>query len=387
MFLGFGFGILTLFIPPMPGWYYWIMPFFIYFYVKEDKRMNFSFILLNILYFTYFITSKNSDFPHFFQPVSVYLSSQPNLYSLLVLNGYNADLLVSIIFSLLQATLLVNVISIYHQGVAGYMQHKIKYQPYLIGISGDSGSGKSTLSKLLVEIFGEDNLSVMHGDDLHRWERGNENWKSFTHLNPMANRLHKGLEQICNLKNGENVSRQEYDHNTGHFGVSESVVSKRVVIFEGLHALYLNEVRRNCDLKIFLQPEEQLRYYWKIARDMKDRGHTKEKVVEQLKMRETDSKEYINKQEQFSDITISFFVNKPMGNWENELSSSELSLKIRFNHEINVESLVLALKSVSSITVNHSYDDQNQYLEFSGEITVDSITLLAHYLVPDLDEV
>ena len=32
MFLAFSFGIILLFIPPMQGWYMWLIPFLIYFY-------------------------------------------------------------------------------------------------------------------------------------------------------------------------------------------------------------------------------------------------------------------------------------------------------------------------------------------------------------------
>ena len=61
MFLGFSFGLLTLLIPPMQGWYYWIIPFFIYFYVKQDHAPRFIFVLLNVFYFLYFLMTKQSD--------------------------------------------------------------------------------------------------------------------------------------------------------------------------------------------------------------------------------------------------------------------------------------------------------------------------------------
>ena len=37
MLIGFSFAVLLVFIPPMPGWYYWILPFFIYFNIREQK--------------------------------------------------------------------------------------------------------------------------------------------------------------------------------------------------------------------------------------------------------------------------------------------------------------------------------------------------------------
>ncbi|MEK7172683.1 MAG: hypothetical protein AAB740_01750 [Patescibacteria group bacterium] len=391
MFLSFGFGILTLFIPPMPGWYYWIVPFFIYFYIKDDsadqKASRFSFVLLNVFYFAYFISIKNSDFSSFLQPISGGLALSPNLYHLLLLQGIDVEKFVSVVFTLLQTTLLVNVAWIYKRGVENHMRHKIKYQPYLIGLAGDSGSGKTTFCNLLLNVYGENNLSVIHGDDMHRWERGDANWKKFTHLNPLANRLHTGLEHATNLKHGETVNREVYDHDTGHFTAPQTISAKRVLLFEGLHSLYFSEMRNIFDLKIFLQPEEQLRCYWKIARDMKERGYTRQQILEQIKSRENDSLAHIQKQELFSDITISFCSRAPIIDWGKELSLSDIYLKIKFKHELNVEPLTSALGSASAIKVAHYYDEHHQYLEFNGEISADEVSLLGHRLIPDLDEV
>ena len=391
MFLGFGFGILTLFIPPMPGWYYWIVPFFIYFYIKDDsadqKASRFSFVLLNVFYFAYFISIKNSDFPSFLQPISGGFARLPNLYYLLLLQGIDVDKFVSVIFTLLQTTLLVNVVWIYKRGVEDYTRHKIKYQPYLIGLAGDSGSGKTTFCNLLLNVYGDNNLSVVHGDDLHRWERGDENWKKFTHLNPLANRLHTGLEHATNLKQGETINREAYDHGTGHFTAPQAISVKRVLVFEGLHSLYFNEMRNIFDLKIFLQPEEQLRCHWKIARDMKERGQAQQQILEQIKSRESDSLAHIQKQEAFSDITISLCHGTPIIDWEKELSVSNIYLKIKFKHELNVEPLISALSSAPTIKVSHYYDEHNQYLEFRGKISAEEVSLLGHRLIPDLEEV
>ena len=54
----------------------------------------------------------------------------------------------------------------------------------LINIGGSSGVGKTTLSTFLSFIF----TDALHlsGDDLHKWERHDDNWKSKTHLNPSA---------------------------------------------------------------------------------------------------------------------------------------------------------------------------------------------------------
>ena len=47
----------------------------------------------------------------------------------------------------------------------------------LLGISGDSGVGKTSLVKMLNEIFFQDDYCVLNGDNYHKWERGDKNWK------------------------------------------------------------------------------------------------------------------------------------------------------------------------------------------------------------------
>ena len=74
----------------------------------------------------------------------------------------------------------------------------------LINISGSSGVGKTTITKIIILILSELDKKVLHlsGDDLHKWERDNENWKKFTHLNPDANNIKVGNTHLKYLLNG-----------------------------------------------------------------------------------------------------------------------------------------------------------------------------------------
>ena len=51
----------------------------------------------------------------------------------------------------------------------------------IIAISGDSGSGKTTLSKILNLLF-EKETCILETDRYHKWERGNENYKTYTQI-------------------------------------------------------------------------------------------------------------------------------------------------------------------------------------------------------------
>ena len=59
----------------------------------------------------------------------------------------------------------------------------------LINVSGSSGVGKTTISTIISLILTNLKNGVLHlcGDDLHKWERGDDSWRVVTHLNPEAN--------------------------------------------------------------------------------------------------------------------------------------------------------------------------------------------------------
>ena len=60
MFLAFALGIVSLTVVPEAGWYAWILPFFMYLYIKERRAGVLPFIILNIFFFGYFFIA--SDF-------------------------------------------------------------------------------------------------------------------------------------------------------------------------------------------------------------------------------------------------------------------------------------------------------------------------------------
>ncbi len=384
MFLGFSFGILTLFIPPMQGWYFWIIPFFIYFYIKEENAPKFTFILLNLFYFLYFLVVKNSDYLQVFQLILPSLAAKQNLYHYLSGLGINAQVLVNTIFTLLQATLLLNILWIYKKGIESNTNYKIKYQPYLIGIAGDSGSGKSILSDLMINKFGHKNTLLLEGDDMHKWERGDRNWQEFTHLDPRANKLHDDLQSALKLKKGDKIKRSIYDHSTGKFRLPKKIESKKIILFQGLHSLYLEKMRNLYDLKVFLKPSEDLRLHWKIVRDTKDRNSERQKVEQQIKDRESDAKRYIQKQQEHADIVVSFENKKEITNLGDKKEDISLALKVKFENGIDIDPLLHELDKLGSIKYQHLHQTDSQYLEFHGKISKEKIDKIAYGLMPDL---
>jgi hypothetical protein len=142
----------------------------------------------------------------------------------------------------------------------------VEYKPYIISIAGDSGSGKSTISNFIRLYYGYENTTLISGDDLHRWERGDKNWETITHLNPEANNLKLGDLQLLTLREGVKVLRKKYNHKTGQFGDMVTIHPNKYIINEGLHAFYTIRAETLSDLKIYIDIDEDLRIDLKIKK-------------------------------------------------------------------------------------------------------------------------
>ncbi len=177
----------------------------------------------------------------------------------------------------------------------------------MIAICGDSGSGKTTLSKYIEKLFEKDNFIKLETDRYHKWERGDINYKNYTHLHPNANHLEKLKNDIYNLKIGHEIFQVDYDHSTGKFTKEEKINSTENILICGLHTLYNEETNKVINLKIFMDTDRELIKKWKIKRDVVERGYTIDKVLEQIKHRENDYNEYIKNQKYNADIIINFF--------------------------------------------------------------------------------
>lgn len=177
-------------------------------------------------------------------------------------------------------------------------------KPFIIGISGESGVGKSSIAEIVTLFYGKDNILTISTDDLHKWERGNHNWKNFTHLNPEANNIELGDMHLKYLSEGRFIYRSIYNHDTGNFNPPIKICPKPIIIIEGLHAFYSDLSKELIDLKIFINTDESLRTHWKIIRDTEERSYKYNEVLEALNKRKNDSDKLRKSQIEFADVII-----------------------------------------------------------------------------------
>lgn len=203
-----------------------------------------------------------------------------------------------------------------------------------IAITGDSGTGKTTISNILKELFCDS--FVLECDRYHKWERNDENWKKYTHLNPDANYITKMSCDVFDLKIGNSIYQVDYNHESGKFTDKELIESNDNIIVCGLHSLYLPE--NIINLKIYMDTDDNLRIPWKIKRDIQKRGYTIKKIMEQINSRKNDFQKYILPQKEKADIIINFYTDKIFDvNEYNIEQKMNIFLKIGIKNNIGLD--------------------------------------------------
>jgi phosphoribulokinase len=191
--------------------------------------------------------------------------------------------------------------------------------PIILGIVGDSASGKTTLSAGVAQILGEAHCTVICTDDYHRYDRAQRAAAGLSALDPRSNYIDVLEQHLRLLRGGEPILKPVYNHRQGTLEPPEYVRPKDFVIAEGLLG-YTTRAMRDCyDVKIYLDPEEDLRRRWKLHRDTTKRGYTREEVLFQLERRASTSETFIHPQRTFADIVIRFQRSKDANGSDTQL--------------------------------------------------------------------
>ena len=178
--------------------------------------------------------------------------------------------------------------------------------PIILGIVGDSASGKTTLSAGIAQILGEEHCSVFCTDDYHCYTRKERSEAGRSALDPRANYVDILEQHLRLLRKGEPILKPVYCHQQGTLGRPRYFKPTEFVIVEGLLG-YSTRAMRDCyDVKIYLDPADDLRIKWKIHRDTTKRNYRLEDVVASLERRKRDSSKFIHPQRTFADIVIRF---------------------------------------------------------------------------------
>ena len=179
-------------------------------------------------------------------------------------------------------------------------------RPIMLSIAGDSGSGKTTITRGVVRVLGDDKVTHFCADDYHRYDRRQRAEREITPLDPACNYLDVLTCDIRHLRQNEAILKPVYRHTDGTFGPPVYMSPARFVLAEGLLVNHTAELREMFDIRVYLNPPEDVRRHWKVARDCSRRGYSTDQVLSELDRRERDSEAYIRPQRHYADIVVSF---------------------------------------------------------------------------------
>ena len=180
-------------------------------------------------------------------------------------------------------------------------------EPVILGIVGDSAAGKTTLTSGIAAILGPDRVACICSDDYHRYSRHERAQLGLTALDPAANHLDIFEQHLRLLRQGHPILKPVYDHRDGSLAAPEYVRPRPYIIVEGLLGYHSRAMRECYDVKLFLEPDEELRVRWKTQRDTAKRGYNLDEVLQQIAGRAADKEAYILPQRAFADIVVTFY--------------------------------------------------------------------------------
>ena len=178
----------------------------------------------------------------------------------------------------------------------------------IIGIAGGTGSGKTTVVKKIVETLPVNTVAVIPQDSYYnaQWDVPEELRKKTNFDHPDAFEWPLLAHQIEELRTGNAIEQPTYSYITcTRQQETVHVEPHDVIIVEGIMALYDKRLRELMDLKIFVDAEPDERLLRVIERDIAERGHSLEMLIDKYRnVLKPMHDEFIEPTKQYADIII-----------------------------------------------------------------------------------
>ena len=156
---------------------------------------------------------------------------------------------------------------------------------FIIGIAGGSGSGKTRLSKNVLKEINNKQVQAITVDSYYKDlshltfdERAKHN---FDHPDAIDfDLLYNDLKDIIDNKT-ICTPLYDYKNHTREKGKSNKIKNVKVIILEGILALYNSNIRNLMTMKIFVDTPSDVRLLRRIKRDINKRARSIESITKQ----------------------------------------------------------------------------------------------------------
>lgn len=159
------------------------------------------------------------------------------------------------------------------------------YTPFVIGIAGGTASGKTTVCRAITQALGDQQVVLIGLDEFYR-DLTPEETANISEVNfdePDAFDFATLIECLDSLRRCEATDVPVYDFVTSRRSRDKCrrVKPAHVIVVEGILALACPEILERCNMKIFVETDDDVRLVRRIKRDTVERGRDVEGVLAQ----------------------------------------------------------------------------------------------------------
>ena len=154
----------------------------------------------------------------------------------------------------------------------------------MISVAGGSSSGKTTVVNNIVKDLKQYPVVVIKHDDYYKDQSHMtmEEREAVNYDHPLSLDNELFYEHIQKLLNEEAIEKPTYDFvNLTRAKETETILPAKIVILEGILVLEDVKIRSLCDIKIFVEADNDLRFIRRLKRDLVERGRTIDSIINQ----------------------------------------------------------------------------------------------------------
>lgn len=182
-------------------------------------------------------------------------------------------------------------------------------KPILIAIAGGTASGKTTVVDEIIDHFKSEDVAVICQDNYYKAQDDMtiEQRRQTNYDHPNSFDLDLLYSHLQDLINGLEIKCPVYDFKEHNRKKNEylEVSSKKVIILEGILALYDARIRNLSDILIYVESDPDIRFIRRLKRDINERGRDLDSVIYQyLSTVKPMYDEYIAPTKRYADIII-----------------------------------------------------------------------------------
>lgn len=182
------------------------------------------------------------------------------------------------------------------------------HPPYVVGITGGSASGKTLFLNLLMKKFSSTELCILSQDNYYKDRQtqhidtqGVQNFDMPDSIDQEA-----FAHDLSQLRQNIKVTKQEYTFNNPN--VTPKILEFKpapLIVVEGIFVFHTPDVRKQIDLKVFVDSKDHLMLKRRITRDAVERGYDLDDVLYRFEHHVMPSyNEYIKPYKNTSDIIV-----------------------------------------------------------------------------------